>query len=345
MKDVDYGKTIKRSWEVTWKNRWLWVLGLVLAGLGASGGSSYHGGGSGSSGSSNFNVPSPSPIPTDGGNLQNLQNQTIKVLGVATNALKAWFAGFPIHNWVLLGLLILGCVIFFTVIVWLVVAWAKGSLIAGFEDAEAGKEVNLKTFSPYGWAKMKELIIFQLIFSGLILAIILGLVLIVGVGFLIKLAIPVLGMIWVVLFGIVGVLGFVVAMFIFTMLNMYAERLIVLKNYSAWEAWKKGLSLSKGNFIPTLLMGIINSLIGCASGCVLLIVLLLLLGIPMFLLIAPSFRGGFHFPSIGQIIGVAILVALFSVINLLTRAIFVVFDYGNWNLFFRQIMEKEKDVK
>src|SRR3989344_4515034 len=44
MSSVDYSRILKRSWQLSWKNKWLWVYGLILAIFGGSGGS---GGGAG----------------------------------------------------------------------------------------------------------------------------------------------------------------------------------------------------------------------------------------------------------------------------------------------------------
>jgi hypothetical protein len=175
------------------------------------------------------------------------------------------------------------------------------------------------------------------------IGIIVGVGIIFGLGFLVQLAVPVLGVIWLILFGIVGFLALIVAIILFSVLTIYAERLIVLKNLAPWEAWKKGLSIGRHNLLPTILMGIINSAIGCTSGCVGIIALLLVFALPGILLIFPMFNGGFHFPGIGQIIGIAILVILFFSINLLMRAVFLVFDAGNWNLLFKEIYKEEEN--
>ena len=94
--------------------------------------------------------------------------------------------------------------------------------------------------------------------------------------------------------------------------------------------------------MSTAIMGVINSALGCATGCVGLIVLVLVLAIPGYILIAPMFANGFHFPNVGQIIGIMILIFLFITINLLLRAVFVVFDYGNWNLLFKELYQGGK---
>lgn len=81
MSNMDYAKIIKRSWELTWKNRWLWVMGLVLAAFGGGIGK----GGSGGSRGSSTNIPNVSPSPSP-------------VLREATNIFKNWFENIPKQN-------------------------------------------------------------------------------------------------------------------------------------------------------------------------------------------------------------------------------------------------------
>lgn len=339
MKNINIKKILKRSWELTWNNKWLWVMGLVLAIF--SGGSGFNGANSrGSSGK----TPTASPAPNMP-DLQNIKDQTSMVLGDATNVVVSWFKSIPPSYWILIGFGIFFLTIFTMVTAWIIKSWAKGALIYGLDEADMGKPVTLKNTSPKGIAKIKDLIVFGLI-SG---AITTGLVLIIGlmvlIGFILKVAIPNLGMIWLVLFGIVAGLAFIIAIVLFSMLTVYSERLIVIKNYSPWEAWKKGLSLTKGNFIPTFVMSLVDGIIGCSAGCLGLIALLLAFSLPTFLLIYPMFKGGFHVPSGPNIVGIIILIILFFSIYNLFRAVMVVFSYGNWNLLFKEILEKEENGK
>lgn len=345
MKDIDYGQIIKRSWELTWKNKWLWVVGLVLAIFG--GGSSYSSNG-GSSSSTKFPSASPSPSPQalpSQLNMNGLENTASHVLGAATNTLVSWFKSIPPEYWLILVLGVLVFAIFSAGVVWVIKSWATGALISGLDDADNGQKVDLKTMTPKGIAKIKDLIIFDLVSFGMVFLAVLGLGIVVGIGFLLKALVPVIGLAILILLSIVAVLAFIVAVFLFSMLVLYAQRLIVLKGYKAWDAWKKGLSLTKGNFLPTIIMGIVNGVIGCLGGCGALIALVIVFGIPGFLLIYPVFSHGFHFPSVGTIIGIVILFLLFGSAYNLVRAVLVVFSYGNWNLFFKQIIEREENDK
>jgi hypothetical protein len=336
MTDVDYSKIIKNSWNITKNNKWLWVPGLVLAVF--SGGSSYRSFNSGSR-SSSSSFPSASPSPN---NIENIKSQASNVLGAATDSIKSWFLNISPMGWFLLVVVVLVSVLFFMIFRWVLVSWAKAALISGFEDAELGKSVNLKTMSPKGIAKIKALIWYAFVSFGIVLLALAALATIMGVGFLLRALIPILGNIWLVLFGIVGTLALIIFLFIFSMQTVYAERLIVLKNFEPFNAWKTAFKLTKGNFLPTVIVGIINGVLGCFAGCGTLIAVLLVLALPGYLLIAPIFDNGFHMPGIGQVVGLIILFVILVTVNTLVKALIVVFDCGNWNQVFKQIFSDQK---
>ena len=45
MSSIEYDKIISRSWQITKKNKWLWVVGIVIAAFGGGSGGSGGGGG------------------------------------------------------------------------------------------------------------------------------------------------------------------------------------------------------------------------------------------------------------------------------------------------------------
>ena len=337
MKDIDYSKIIKRSWEITKKNKWLWVVGVVIAAFG--GGSGSGGGGGGSSSSTSTTLPSQSPAPIP---VEDIKDKTSYVLGIATDSLQNWLSNFPAINWFVIGVFIFLVILFGTVVIWILTSWAKGALIQGLEDADNEKEVTLKSISPYGISNIKKIIIFGLISTGMTLLVLFGALIAVGLGFLIYSFADSSSTILLVLLGILLTFVFIIVIAIFTMVSIYAERLMVLKGLSPWEAWKKGFSLSKGNFFPTFIMGIINGFIGFSVGCLGMIALLILFAIPGFLIIYPIFKDGFNMPSASQIFAIIVLFFLLGSINMAIRAVFTVFNYGNWNLFFKQIIDKEE---
>ena len=89
------------------------------------------------------------------------------------------------------------------------------------------------------------------------------------------------------------------------------------------------------------MMGVINSAVGCTAGCLSLLALAVVLGIPGLVLLLPYFRGGWHWPPVGIWVGLGILGMIFVYANLLVRVILTVFSYGNWNLFFKGVRSRE----
>lgn len=346
MADIDYGKIINRSWEITKKNKWLWVYGLVLA---AAGGGSFSnsGGGGGGSGGGKTTVPSfqATPSATLKDSLADLPSSLInnasQVLGATTNALREWFLSVSPLTWALVILVIIIAVLFSIVVALVLQNWARGALITGLKIAANDETVTLLNTSPKGITSLKNLIIFSLIEG--VVSLIVGLLTVLVIFLLILLTafIPGVGIFFAILGGVVGGLTLVVVVILMAMISIYAERLIVLKNYRPWQAWKEALSLSKKSFFQTLVMGLINQVIGCVSGCLITIAALIVVGIPALILIVPLFAGGFHFPGVPVIILLLLLFLIFIYLTLLVRAIIVVFTYSNWNLFFEEIVKNE----
>lgn len=331
---MDYSKILKRSWEITWKNKWLWIPALVLSSFSGGGGS---GGGGGSSSNSSQSAPEVDP-----NTINDVKEKASDVLGATTDYLSYWFASVSVSDWIFFGVLVFTLVVIGMIVILTLTNWAKGALILGFEDADNNKEVTLKSISPYGWANVKKLIIFGLISTGMSLLTFISTMIIVGLGYLLTTLLGVFGTILLVFLGIFGFLFFLFVILIFTMISVYAERLIVIKGFSPWEAWKKGLSLSRGNFFSTLVMGIINSALGFSVGCLGVIALLILFAVPSFMLVYPIFKDGFVVPSIPQIAAIIFFIVLFFSINLMIKAVFTVFKYGNWNLFFKEVSQKKE---
>jgi len=329
----DYGLILQRSWKIIKKHRWLLVYGLVLAGLSAGG--SYQ--------SLNINLPSGQ---FDLKNLPEITPEEIpekmsRVLGAFTSGFAEWLVSVPLITWLLLIFGILTAFLVGIIIRLVITSWAKGGLITGIQLANQNQSVSLTNTSPSGIAAIKNLIILGLLIFGLGMAFFAITGIVFFVGFFIFKNIPVLNFFWPMIGGTVGFLAFFLAVILFAMISIYAERLIVLKGYSPWEAWKKGFSLSKKGFLPTLVMGIINSILSFSVGCLSTIILLIFLGIPAIVLIVPSIKSGKLF-SPPTILGLLFILFVFLNVNLLVRAIIVIFKYGNWNQLFEEVLSREE---
>lgn len=337
MADIDYSEIISRSWQITRKSKWLWVYGLAL-GAGGYAGSNLNFNNLGKSFNSFTNPKGPQVVPT------NLEQKTTEVLGLATTAFRDWLTGVPTQTWVLLGLALLAAILFAAAIALVLNAWVTGALIGGLKESEQDKTIDLGASSALGIKNLKNMVFYAIISAFLAFALLLGLSAVFGAMLLIFSALP-LKSLWLSLGVIIGVLAFFLLIILLTMVNIYAQRLIVLRNLRPWEAWKKGLSLGKGHFLPTVIMGIINTAVGCL-GTVAILVVAGLVALPSLFVILPTLLMGIGSRSAGLIgagtVFVALAVILISLATALLRAIIVVFTYGNWNLFFEKVLEGER---
>lgn len=316
---MDFSAIIRRSWELTWKNKWLWVYGLVIGALTVSGGGNNFSSFSNGISSGEKSVATPQ-ASADFQNIINMVTQGLVQV--------------PPWVWVILVFGALALIIFGLVVRWVALGWAKGALIGGLRDADGGEKATLNSTTKHGLKSVKNLIIYGILAAVIALGTIIALLLIIGVVGLVFSSSRPLMIFWFVAAGSVGLLSTTVIIIILAMVNVYAERLIVFEEFSPWQAWKKGLSLSKGNFLNTALMGVVNSLMGCAIGCGTTAAIMAVLAIPGVALAWPFFSG--HYP-IASIIGLLLLVLLGVYATFIIRAFMVVFTFSNWNLFFKQV--------
>ena len=148
---MDYGQLFRRSWEIVWQNKYLFVLGF-LAALGA---------GSNTGSGVNYNFPSSStstttPFPPD-------------------------FVDEVTGFWSQYGGLILGLICFFLIlgiVFWLIRLAAQGGMIEAVDRIEAGEKMSFRTAFSAGVGRIGGLvglnlllnapfIIFGLLFAGL----------------------------------------------------------------------------------------------------------------------------------------------------------------------------------
>lgn len=331
MAQIDFGSIIRRSRELTIKHKWLWIYGLALAAFG--------GNGSGLNFSSTSDLFNKLPQNSSPDLPTGLPEKTEAVLGTATTVFKQWFFSVPLSTWIILILSLIVLVLLGLLVAWIIRTWAKAALIAGLADADSGKPVTLASTSPSGLASIKHLILYGLIVSSIIW----GFLLIFSlIGFTGYLALPTQArFVWVLLTLTIGPLIFLILIILSGFATIYAERLIVLHHYSPWAAWKKGLSLSRGNFLPTLVMGLVDRIVAFSVGCLGTLAALIVFGIPFFLLLFPSFKNGFHMPSIPVLVLLGLLLVLFVHLNLLLTAAITVFNFSNWNLFVKEILGQE----
>lgn len=118
---MNYGDTLRRGWQVTWNNKWLWLLGFLAA----------LGGGSGAASNSNYQMD-PSTTP-----------------GTISPELAAGLTG---------AALLLCCVgVVIGILLWLVSLASKGGLITAVAELDREQPSSFGRAFRQGWSKLLPL--------------------------------------------------------------------------------------------------------------------------------------------------------------------------------------------
>jgi hypothetical protein len=313
---MDNSQVVKRSWKLMLTHKWLWVYGLVVSLF--------------SGGSSNLNFPSGNSTPTQE-QIKNLPDTSRQVLAATSDLFSSWAQQVSPLQWLLLGLSTLAVITVVTVITVVIHTWAKASLVKGVAMALSGQPTNLPTTSPTGRKVFPRLILLGLISILPTLGLFLLFSLICLVMFVFNI---ILGVITSLVLG----LAFVVAVAVFATVGVFADRLVVLENFTPWQAWKTGLGYGWRNFYQVFLMAILNTTIGCAAGCLATLAAMLLLGLPFLLLAWPMFNNPSSIPSPSALIGIFVLTMLAGAGLLLFRVGLVLFTYSNWQQLYEHLV-------
>jgi hypothetical protein len=263
---LDYGSVLTRAWNIAWKNRVLWLFG-ILASCGRGGGGNGGGGGGGT----NFDPNNP-PITPDGqfvmppefeqtfGNI----DPTIFIITI-----------------ICLALLI-------SVVVLIIQTLGTGGLIGGIDRADATGSVNFGEAWGVATAKFLPLLGLTLIIFVISLAAAL-LVIVPGV----LLSVATLG------FGLLCFLPlicvFVIIALLFGLVVQFAQIGVVIDNLPVIDSLRRGWEVFRANLANTVILAIILGVIS--------FVISLVLALPLLLLIVPAVAGVAGFASENQLLG------------------------------------------
>lgn len=241
---MNYINLIKRSFQLAWKYKFLWIFGLFIA-LVSGGGLNFYGFDSGTETNQNYN-------------------------------LNSEFGSFLGHNfgWILAVLIILFLIL---IALWILAIFSQGGLIACAEKLERGEKTNLKDglkiAKEYFWRifGLNLLIGLILFFSFLILG------LPVGLLFYFQLW----GR--AILLLLLALVIFVPEAILLNLILTYALRGIVLGNKKIMESLRLGYNLVINNFWQTIVIALILIGISLAVTMALMLIVFLI-GLPLFAL-------------------------------------------------------------
>jgi hypothetical protein len=216
---MDYGAVLKRTWEITWKYKGLWVLGILAAcGNGGNGG----GGGSGGRASSS--------IQGDLGN-------------AGANGLQHFFNNIPEETLIIGAVVIVALLLVLALIFLVLGVIGQGGLIAGFNQVDEGADVNLAEAFSMGTH------FFWRILGLKLLLFIAGVVVAIGVLVITILTLGI-GLFCLLCIGI----PLLIAVGVYVTLTTVA---IVVEDLDVFQAFGRAWNVIRDNVGPVVIMGVI----------------------------------------------------------------------------------------
>ncbi len=253
---MDYGKTLSRAWKIIWENKFLILLGVIVA-LGSG-----NGGGGGTAGGGNVDFPS-------GEGDFDFDMPRWDVPDVRDEF------GVP-EVVIIVGVLVLvSLAVLVGIALWIVSTIARGGLIAGVSTIDGGGASTFAQAWSAGWRKGWRLLgigILPAIPGFLLLIIVLGAAgVFAGVyGLLGEPASYASGAgLAIVLFLLACVL--IPIALILSLLRTFANRACMLDDLGVIASYRQGLNVLMGNIGPALILFLLQIVISAVLGVVLLL--------------------------------------------------------------------------
>jgi hypothetical protein len=297
---MDYGEVLERAWHIIWKNKILWIFGILA---GCSGNASYNGGNR-SGTSMNYNL-----------NPNGQFNQYFAPL-------QRFFENVPVWVWVVLAV----AIFVLAVILYVLHVVGEIGLINGAVKADDGATSlsfgNLLNESmPYFWR-----IFFLNILVGLAVMVV---VLILMVPFLL-IGIATLGIGLLCLIPLICLL--IPASWFVQIVLEQATNAVVIENLGIFPGLKRGWTVATQNLGQMIVMGLILLVGGFILG--------FLISLPVFLIFIPPMIGymtGGHNLVIGSLLVSAVIFIVYLPFLLVGTGILRSYVATSWTLTFRRL--------
>ncbi len=298
---MDISAIFKRAWEITWKHKGLWLLG-ILANCSTGGGSQ-----------ASSNISRIPEYQTGGSEFPQIEH---------------WLQGIPEETWIAIGIAVVCGMLLLALIFWVLAAIGNGGLIAGFQMAESGETVTLASAFQQGLSYFWKLLVIQLIlgvaslvvivplvFGGALLSILtLGIALICLIPFL-CLLIP---------------LG--IALSIYTLLTQIA---LIVEELDIVAAFQRAWEVFRSNLGEVIVMGLILGVGGFVVGLILAIPFIL-----MVLPFITGLIVGTDTSTVAGLSLTLIGILFYLPALLVASGIMRTFITGSWTLTYRSLIEK-----
>lgn len=324
---MDYYKILQRSWEIVKRQKVLWVFGMVLAVFAGGGGGFQSGGNFDSFGEF---LKRKKEIPPETG------EKISAVLGAMTSDPGAFFASMfsqiPPLFWVALVLGILILVAFGLVFGIFVRNWATGAIFGLVSEIEKGGEATLEKGSTLGRRSWKRLFLASLIiWGGLLLGAFLGIFFSVVLILILPSPLKLIILIPLAL----GVIILIILAFVMILWEIFAKLVITLEDYPIRHALSFSWKLTKKFFWEGVVLGLINTGIGCLVGCGTMTVIILAIGLIVIGFLVHKSIGIFLLLCLGTL-GLILILG-----GVLIQGILKAFTSSNWVLMYLELKKKD----
>lgn len=306
---MDFGEVLRRTWEITWKNKGLWILG-VLAGCSASGrGSNFQA-------SSSFRGYDFGGREFPGGRIEGMEQ------------LQQFFNRIDETTWIAVALVILGVILVLGVVFLILGVIGQAGLIAGFIQADEGQAITLGEAFNLGIANFWKLLGIRVIVW--VIGLVVGITVAIGI---IVLAVGTLGIGLICLLPLICLLiplaWGVDAYIILSMVSAVEEGLGV------FDAFRKAWETLRANLGPVIIMALILILGGGILSAI--------LGIPFVAVVVPAVLGFVAGTDTAVVSGLAIsglCLALAIPVFILLTGVLTTYTTGAWTLTYRRLTGK-----
>jgi len=305
---MDYGWVLKRAWEITWKFKGLWVLGILAS---CSSGGGGGGGGGGSSGSGyQFSGESDPRIVQ----------------------FQRWIESISSETWIAIAV-VAGIAIFVVGLVALALGViGQGGLIAGFNQAENNGTVTLGEAFRIGKANFWRLVGVRIVFwlGGVLLA--LAIVAVVAM-----IAIGTMGIGLLCLLPLLCLLipaGALVGVYV-----MLTQVALVTEGLGVSDSFRRSWEVLKQNLGPIIVIGLILLFGSLVIG--------LVMALPLIAAVLPAAAGlafGTDQSTTTGLVTAGLCLVVYLPLMIVANGVLQTYVTGMWTLSFRQLTGRAKGV-
>ena len=296
---MDISAIFKRAWEITWKHKGLWVLGILA---------NCSGGGS-SQGSSNLS-----------------RTSQYSVGGGEFPQIERWFQTIPEEAWIAIGIAVVCGMLLLALLFWILAAIANGGLIAGFQMAETGETVTLASTFQQGIRYFWKLLVIQLILG--LASLVVFVPVIFGGALMSILTLGIALLCFIPLLCLLVPLG--IALTIYTLLTQIA---LIVEELDIVAAFQRAWEVFRSNLGQVVVMGLILGIGGFVVGLILAIPFIL-----MALPFITGLIVGTDTSSLTGLSVTIIGILIYLPVLLVAGGIMRTFITGSWTLTYRSLI-------